>query len=114
MALAVSPDTGTCSGFAAPASPPRSTRKPRSRCLYGLAVAVPREAATVWATSSPLPLRVLGGHAANLAGPGQVGYRRAVPARVDARGAGHGHELVDHQPSPVGGQVQAVHQRVGA
>ena len=43
-----------------------------------------------------LPLGVLGGHAADLAGAGQVGDRRAVPAGVDVRGAGHGHELIDH------------------
>ena len=29
------PDSGMFSGLAAAASPPRSTRKPRSRCLYG-------------------------------------------------------------------------------
>jgi hypothetical protein len=45
---------------------------------------------------------------------GQVGHRRAVPAGVVVRGAGYRHELVDHQPAPVGLQVQAVHQRIGA
>jgi hypothetical protein len=29
-------------------------------------------------------------------------------------GAGHGHELIDHEPPPAGVQVQAVDQRVGA
>ena len=41
------------SGLAAAASPPRSTRKPRSWCLYALAVPVPSEAATFRATSLP-------------------------------------------------------------
>jgi hypothetical protein len=61
-----------------------------------------------------LALGMLGGHAADLAWAGQVGYRGAVPAGVDVRGAGHGHELINHQPPPAGLQVQAGHQRVGA
>ena len=61
-----------------------------------------------------LALGVLGGHAADLARAGQVGHRRAVPAGVDVPGAGHGHELINHEPPPVGVQVQAGHQRVGA
>ena len=77
--LAGSPDSGMFSGFAAAASPPRSTTNPRS-----------------WVRA------------------GQVGHRRAVPAGVDVRGAGHGHELVNHEPPPAGVQVQAGHQRVGA
>jgi hypothetical protein len=32
-AFAAGPDSGTFSGFAAAASPPRSTRKPKSWCL---------------------------------------------------------------------------------
>src|SRR5439155_25697370 len=114
MALAAGPDSGTCSGFAAPASPPRSTRKPRSACLYGLALPLPRVAATFLATCLPRRWACWAGHAADLAGTGQVGHCRAVPARVDVRGAGHGHELIDHQPPPVGIEVQAVYQRVGA
>jgi alpha,alpha-trehalose phosphorylase len=46
--------------------------------------------------------------AKGLTGPGYGGH-----AFWDAVSAGHRHERVDVQPSPVGAQVQAVHQRIG-
>ena len=57
---------------------------------------------------------MLGGHAADLAWASQVGHRGAVPAGVNVRGAGHRHELINHEPPPAGVQVQAAYQRVGA
>lgn len=53
------------------------------------------------------PLGALGGHAAHLAAPGQVRHRGAVPAGVNALGAGHRQERVDVQPSPVGAQARS-------
>ncbi len=101
------------SGFAAAASPPRSTRKPRSRCLYagpGRRRARPPRS---WRSAFPAAGRA-GRSCRRSAGPGQVGHRRAVPAGVDVLGSGHGHELVNDQPAPVGRQIQAADQRVGA
>jgi hypothetical protein len=50
-----------------------------------------------------LPLGVLSGHAAELAGSGHIGHRGTVPAGIDALHAGHGQELIDHQSFSVGG-----------
>ncbi len=112
--LAGSPESGTFSGLAARGQPAQVDQEAQVVVLVGLGRAGAERGGDVPRHQFALPLGVLRGHAAHLAGPGQVGHRGAVAAGVDVRGVGHLHELIDHQPAPVGGQVQAFHQRVGA